>query len=491
MKTAIIPCPAKLEELKGIVSRNTPVTKQICPQLDDEAYRLSIMPDGICIEGGSDQAIIYGKTTLEQIYQQHDDAIPCLAIEDKPAYAWRAFHIDCARHFIQIDVLKKMIRMAAFYKLNKFHWHFSDDQGWRIECLAFPRLHEIGSVRKGDHFGQYDADEEEGGYYTREQVKDIVAYCASLGIEVVPEVDMPGHVTAILAAYPNLSCRGKQVEVGNKAGIFREILCVGQEETFDFIERLLKDLMELFPGKFIHIGGDETPKTRWGECPRCQQRMKDEGISSLQELQGYMENRVIAYLTEHGRTAIVWNEAANGGNLDSRAYIQLWTEDKEKAVARHIVQGGKVILSNMMNCYCDYPYGFISLKSVYELDLKPQELTDSIDEALLREESPIAGSECLIWTEYVRDSEKLEELCWPRFTASAEIGWCGAARPGYDDFTQRLQILFPVFEKLGIYATGEKGWIPSEEETLRQLEEFKKNFKQEDMEEFREAQTEI
>lgn len=475
MKTVIIPQPVKLEEGEGYVDSGATVRKEVNGDLWEEGYRLTIDESGILIEGGSPRALIHGETTLEQIRMQHSQSLPFLCIEDYPTHPMRMFHIDCARHFFSVEELKKMIRMAAFFKLNTFHWHFADDQGWRIECLAYPLLHEIGGFRKGDHFGRYLSDEPEGGYYTREQVKELVAYCQSLGIEVVPEVDMPGHVTAILAAYPQLSCRKEPMEVATKGGIFEEIFCAGQEETFAFIEHLLDDLLELFPGKYFHIGGDEAPKQRWQECPACRKRMQTENLSSADELQGYVENRIIAFLKKKGRTAIVWNDAANGGNLDADAMIQLWTEDKDNMAAKHIQKGGKVILSNEKNCYCNFPYGHISLRDVYGLDTSPKEL----QEAALgvgKKGAVAEGTECLLWSELVRDTERLEKFCWPRFTASAEVGWCGEDRHGYEDFVSRLQVLWPAFAKFGIEPMPEEGWTPSEEESKRQREEFYKDF---------------
>lgn len=403
--------------------------------------------------------------------------------QEKPAYRFRAFHIDCARHYFPMDEIKKMMDAAAYFGFNYFHWHISDDQGFRMESHRFPGLHEIGAYRNGDYFGNYDSDEPEGAYYTKEQIRELVRYGLKLGIEIIPEVDMPGHVTAILSAYPHLSCREEQVAVGMKGGIYREIFCAGKESTFTFIEELLDEIMELFPGEYIHIGGDEVPKERWTECPCCRKRMEQEGFATPQQLQGYMENRIAMYLKKHGRKAIVWNEAAKGGNLDPDIIVQLWTEDKDHAVAEHMKKGGRIFLSNMMNSYCDYPYGFISLKNVYELDMEPKELSAWKEQ--------IIGNECLIWTEYIRTCEQLEKLSWPRFAAAAAVGWMGKDRPEYSAFAQELKKDFAVFERLGIRATPEEGWVPDQEETVRQISEFRMNFTAQDMEEMQEARNNI
>ena len=484
MAIAIIPQPKKVELNEGYINYNVPVTEDRDPSMAAEAYHLEIMPEQIKIVAGSNRGLMYAHTTLEQLRVGGDGKYPCMVIDDVPSYEWRSFHLDCARHFFSMDELKKMVRMAALFKLNKLHWHISDDQGWRIESERYPKLHEIGARRKGDHFGNYDSDDWEGGYYTKAQVKDFVAYCDSLGIQVVPEIDMPGHVSAILAAYPELSCHGNPVEVGTRAGIFWDIFCAGKEAVYTFIENMLDEVLELFPGDTFHIGGDEAPKRNWKTCPHCQKKMAEEGFENVAQLQGYMSNRIASYLKSKGRKAIVWNEAARGGNLNPDVMIQLWTQDKDGSVAAHLKKGGTVYLSEMMHSYCDYPYGFISLKSVYETPLTPPSLMGT-DAAAIR------GTECLAWAEYIRDEKNLESKCWPRYAASAEVGWSGQDRPGYDDFAQRMHVLFPVFESYGIHATSAEGWLPSPEEVQRQLAEFKKNFRPEVMAQMKAAQEEV
>lgn len=484
MSISIVPQPKGIHMLEGYADYETKYVTTIDEQLPVEEYKLSITSELIEITAGSLQGIKYGEATLGQLRSCGDGQYPCLVIEDHPAFAWRSFHIDCARHFFSLEEIKKMVRMATLFKLNKFHWHISDDQGWRIESERYPKLHKIASGRQGDHFGDYVSDDWEGGYYTKAQVRELVAYCDSLGIQIVPEIDMPGHVTAILAVYPELSCSAVPVQVGTKAGIYWDLLCAGKESTFDFIENMLDELLELFPGDIFHIGGDETPKTRWKGCPHCQQRMLDQGLENEGQLQGYMSNRIAAYLKSKGRRSMVWNEAANGGNLDPDMVLQLWTEDKDGKVLDHLNKGGSVLLSEMMRSYCDYPYGFITLKSVYETDLTPAVLAGANGGNIL-------GTECLIWTEYIRDEKILESLSWPRFAASAEAGWCGEERPGYDSFAERLTSLFPIFAQHGIEATKPDGWIPSEQETQRQLTAFKRNFQPEIVAEFARAQQEV
>ena len=243
-------------------------------------------------------------------------------------------------------------------------------------------------------------------------------------------------------------------------------------------------MLELFPGKYFHIGGDEAPKERWRGCPCCQKRMEEEGLRNAQELQGYFCNRIASYLQSKGRTPIVWNEAVYGGNLNKGVAVQLWTEDKDNQIKAHLDKGGTAILAMVDHCYCDYPYGMHSLKDMYDLDTAPEEFGEQGEKCVL-------GAECLVWTEFVRDDERLEELCWPRFAALAEVGWCGGNRPGYGDFRERLSAVFGLFEKYGIHATKMEGWDPDEETAARQTAEFQMNFSEEERMEARLAQEDI
>jgi hexosaminidase len=467
--------PKQVQILGETIPWNLPIEEELRAGLGAEAYEIRIEANRICLTGGSPSGLFYARTTLEQLRLLHPEGAPQLQIRDWPDYTYRSFHIDCVRHFIEIDELKKMIRMAAQFKLNHFHWHLTDDQGWRIECRRYPKLHEIGAVRRGDHFGSYHAEDVENRYYTREQIQEIVSFCESHAIEVVPEIELPGHVTALLAAYPQFSCTGRPLEVGTKEGVYPDILCAGKEEVFSFVEDLLDDILELFPGTYFHIGGDEAPKERWDACPLCQQRMKEEGLQNGRQLQGYLENRIARYLLGKGKQPIVWNEAAYGGNLDPAITIQVWTVDPEGRTCEHLRRGGKAILSKVENCYCDYPYGIVSLRDVYQQDLEVEDQQNVCQTGARNaglEENHILGTECLIWTEFVRDAKYLETHCWPRFAALAETAWCGSARPGYEDFCRRLTALYPIFEKYGIEAVPQEGWLPSKEEAIRQKQEF-------------------
>lgn len=459
MEWNLIPRPKSVISAAGVVSADAAVTEMIDASLAPEGYVLTLGEESV-LRAGSEQGLIWGRNTLEQLKHQFPREIPCVTIEDEPAYPIRSILLDSSRHMLPISELKKMMQVASYFKLNTLHWHISDDQGWRIESRAFPKLHELGAYRKGDHFGSYRSDAVEGGYYTQEEVRDFVAYCEALGIQIIPEVDIPGHVMAILHAYPHLSCRGEPVEVVTRAAITEELLCVGRDEVFEFIETLFGELIALFPAPWFHIGGDEAPKSRWEECPHCRKRMEEEGLSNLRELQGYAMNRVAAFLRSHGRRAIVWNDGAYGGNLDPDIVLQVWFPDPDDAVGAHVAKGGQLIVSPVDRCYCDYPYGEHPQHGIYEMPMETN--------------GTVIGSETLHWAEFIRTAERLQELAWPRGAALAERCWSGEG--DYTDFCRRMEEMFPVFDELGVKATAPAGWDPDAEEAKRQIAEFHREF---------------
>ena len=466
MQLNLIPRPKTVHMDPGFAGET--ITRTIDETLPREGYRLEATEAGISLAAGSEQGMIWAENTLRQLKLQFPDRIPCLRIADAPAYPIRSFHIDSSRHMLPISELKKIVDAAAAFKLNTIHWHISDDQGWRIESKAYPLLHELGAWRNGDNFGTHRSDAREGGYFTREEVKEFVAYCHGRGLQVMPEVDLPGHVSAILHAYPQLSCRGEAVEVVTRAAITTEILCAGKDEVYTFIENMLEDLLELFPDPLFHIGGDEAPKTRWAECPHCKAKMEELGLSSHRQLQGYMSGRIAQFLRQRGRRAIMWNDGAYGGGIDADVILQVWFPDRDGALDDHIAKGGQIILSPVVPCYCDYPYGEHPLKGVYHLDLNPDYV----------KEDTLLGGECLTWSEFIRTPERLQELAFPRFTALAENLWNGGAG-NYEDFRLRLRAAQTLFDQLGIRPTPESGWDPDPEESQRQSREFRLQFEAE------------
>lgn len=504
---ALVPKPRSIAMRPGEAGKSLEQRSE--ENIPREGYRLSVSEKGILLSFADAAGAFYGRQTLEQLRFQYGDKLPCMEIADEPAYAYRGFHIDTARHFFPLDTLKAMADAAASFKLNKFHWHFSDDQGWRIESTVFPKLHEISAKRQGDHFGPYSSDEIEHYYYTREEVRELVAYCAKRGIEIVPEIDLPGHVTAILAAYPELSCTGAPQEVLTRAGIFPEILCPGKESSFAFVFALLDELCELFPGRYFHIGGDETPKIRWNECPHCRRRMREEGLTDTRQLQGYLTNRAAAHLRKHGKRAICWNEAALGENLDPDIIVQIWNDDPKdpslKALSRQKDENGKptspnqgigaklirrghdLIISNMRGCYCDYPHAYIKTAMVHDEPVRLQKCGDIQKEAA----EHTLGVEALIWTEYIRDRETLEKLAWPRFAAKADRVWSGDNAGDYADFAKRMKILFPYLQQKIPNATEPAGWMPGPIRSMKEMLGFMKNVSARQRKSYADAQDEI
>ncbi len=342
----------------------------------------------------------------------------------------RGFSLDSVRHMQSIDEIKKLIDAAALLKFNKFHWHLTDDQGWRFQCDCYPLLNTISAIRPYSDFGKAYVNEPYGRVYTKDEMREIVRYCAERGIDVIPEFDMPGHMSALLHAYPHLSCTGEDVKIKTHQGIFRDVLCLAKEECFQVVTRIIDEFLEVFPGEYIHIGGDETPSAQWKKCPNCQRLMKELGITDYAEYQNVFMNEVINYLESKNRHAIVWNEAARGKNLDKRAVIQYWKESPKETV-RFLNEGGKAILSPFSYCYLDYDYSITPLNRTYSL--KP-DLPGLTPEG----KKNIIGIEAEMWTEYVRDDTRLENLLFPRVIAVSKVALCENNKP-YDEFVKEVK----------------------------------------------------
>lgn len=417
-----------------------------------EGYRIRIQHGEITVESAAPAGEFYAFQTLRQM-MHGARALPELCLCDEPVFPYRGFMIDCARHFFTVDELKKMIDAAALYKLNKFHWHLTDDQGWRIQIDSFPLLTQIGSRRAGSHFNrEKNTGEEYGGFYTKDQIREIVDYCTQRFIEVIPEIDIPGHTSAAIAAYPHLSCTQEAIPVRICGGIFRDILCAGRESTYDFVFRVLDEVIELFPSKRIHIGGDEAPKDRWNKCPHCRAAMEREHITDAEGLQGYFMNRVIDYLTAKGVRATVWNDALKSGNLKNGATVQMWM-DRSGYSVRRANRGGQVVVSDFSHYYMDYPYGLTPLEKTYNYRPLVPELT-------FAGEKNILGVEGELWTEHVPDFARLCYQAYPRFAAIAETGWTRAERKNIYNFERRFQKSIPLLEEIGVTPAPLGEWSP-------------------------------
>ncbi len=328
-------------------------------------------------------------------------------------FAYRGFMLDSVRHMQSIEEIKKLIDALSVLEFNKFHWHLTDDQGWRFESGRFPELNTVAAVRPYSDFGKTYEDGPYGRVYTKDEMREVVAYCDERGIDVIPEFDIPGHTSALLSAIPSLSCTGEEVKIKTHQGIFKDVLCLAKEETFEVVTAIIDEILEVFPGEYIHIGGDEAPSDHWENCPDCRKYMQEHGVENYAEYQNCFMNRIIDYLESKNRHCIVWNDSAKGGNLDERAVVQYWKESP-KPTAKFLNEGGKAILSPFSYCYFDYDYNITPLNRTYSL--KP-DLNGLTEEG----RNNIIGLEGTVWTEYITENQQLEKLVFPRLIAVSKI----------------------------------------------------------------------
>ncbi len=444
----IIPRPNKITFLGGETELDqSRLSVEISPELETEEYILTAANGEIKLVGGSERAVFYGKQTLRQMGK----ASPAVIIEDKPAFAYRGFMLDTVRHIFSVEETKKMIDAAASVKMNVMHWHLTDDQGFRAFSKRRPEATEKGSVRKSSDFGRLKESGAYGGYFTAEEMKEIVDYCAERYITVIPEFDVPGHCSALIHAYPEISCTGEKIAVKTSQGIYGDILCAGKDETFDVVFDILSDLLEVFPSEYIHIGGDEAPKKRWKECPHCQKRIRENGLADEEELQGWFTNKIVEFLASKGRKAIVWNESLKGGSLNKDVVVQMWM-DRKKLSADFANSGGKMINSEFFRYYCDYPYSMTPLIKAYRYN--------PVIKGIKNKDSVI-GVESPIWTEYINDFDRLCYMCFPRFTAVAETGWTEEKNKNAADFQRRFRIYTALLNEMGINPAPPEDWNPS------------------------------
>lgn len=427
---------------------------------NEEGYLLSITPKEILIEAKSQKGAFYAVQTLLQLIpikaEEKAITIQCLEIKDEPRFKYRGMHLDVARHMYSVDFIKKYIDLIARLKMNTFHWHLTEDQGWRIEIKKYPKLQEIAAYRKETLQGHYSDQPHQfdgqryGGYYTHEQIKDIVAYAQQRQVTIIPEIEMPGHSKAAIAAYPELGCTGKQVEVATKWGVFDEVYCP-KESTFTFLEDVIDEVVALFPGKYIHIGGDEAPKTRWKKCKHCQALIKREGLKDEHGLQSYFIQRMEKYINSKGKQIIGWDEILEGG-LAPNATVMSWRGTKGAVEAAK--EGHDVILTPTSHCYFDYYQsdgeneplaigGFLPLEKVYSFNPIPEELTES-------ESKYVLGAQGNVWTEYMSGEKKVEYMTFPRAIALSEVVWSSPENKNYNDFTKRLESFQKRLDYLGV-----------------------------------------
>ena len=446
-----ISASAEAGKLKGFVFiRDT--------RLADEEYRIEIGRKSTVVRAAGFHGVLYAVETIKQMLQEAiygksvgvsaDWRLPCAVISDRPRFSYRGMHLDCARHFFSVDAVKRYLDIMAVYKLNRFHWHLSDDQGWRVEIKRYPELTLIGGYRSGTMIGRdFNSDDgiRYGGYYTQDQIREIVDYASKLGITVIPEIDLPGHMLAALSAYPWLGCSGGPYEAWHKWGVADQVLCAGKETTYEFLENVLSEIAELFPSEYIHIGGDECPKTEWENCPHCQAKIAELGLkgdgrfSAEQYLQCYVTSRMQDFLATKGKKIIGWDEILEG-ELAEGATVMSWRGvDGGKEAASN---GFDAIMTPTSHCYFDYMQskdtdsepvgigGFLPLEKVYAFE--------PLEGLPAGAEKHILGVQANLWTEYIATEEHLQYMLLPRLMALSEVQWCEPANKDFEGFRTRL-----------------------------------------------------
>ena len=402
-----------------------------------EYYNLDINKNFILIKGSDREGLIHGVYSLIQLIPRssgvNDSKLACVKIQDYPKFKWRGLLLDCCRHFMSIDFVKRYIDLLAYHKMNVFHWHLTEDQGWRIEIDKYPKLTDVGAWRKEKDGSIY------GGFYTKEQIKEVVNYAYKRGVNIVPEIELPGHCVAALAAYPEYSCTGGPFEVEKDWGVFKDIYCAGNDSTFVFLENILDEIIELFPSKYIHIGGDETPKYRWENCSKCKKRIQDENLLDSHELQSYFIQRIETYISGKGKKIIGWDEILEGG-LANNATVQSWRglEGASEAVKL----GHDAIVSPTSHAYFDYDLDAIDLEKVYNFDPIPKDIPND-------KLKHIIGGECNMWTE-LTPQNAVDSKVFPRLLAMSEVLWDYNSIRDYNLFYERVQAHYKRLDVLGV-----------------------------------------
>jgi hexosaminidase len=434
-----------LNEWDGTINENSIILSLANKESNfgKEGYTLVVNKTNVLIEASELNGLFYGIQTLRQLLPIEIESkskvenvewkIPCVVVLDEPEFIWRGLNLDCCRHFMTKEFVKRYIDLLAYHKFNTLHWHLTEDQAWRIEIKKYPELTTKGAYRTYDDGSVY------GGFYTQEDIKEVVAYAQSRFINVVPEIEMPGHSTAAISCYSDISCTGGPFEVGTFWGIYYDIYCAGNEKTFQFLENVISEVVDLFPGKYIHIGGDEAPKNRWKECSKCQQRIKDENLKDEHELQSYFVKRMEKFINSKGKQIVGWDEILEGG-LAPEATVQSWRGVKGAIDAAK--QGHDVIVSPTSHCYFDYPVDVTDMQKVYLFDPIPAELTED-------EKKHVLGSEGNMWSEYA-PQELIDDRLFPRMLALSEVVWTYPAERDFESFRQRVQKHYDRLDVLGV-----------------------------------------
>lgn len=463
MKLAVRPF-AKKSDARGniLLSIAVPNKKKVVVEPNEEAYTLTVTAKGVAISGQTAAAVFRGIQTLRKslpIVKESGSqiALPAVVIQDEPRFAYRGMHLDCSRHFFPVEFVKRFIDLIALHGMNKFHWHITDDQGWRFESKKYPKLTSIGGWRSGTVVGRNSGIDDgirHGGFYTQEECRDIVRYAADRHITIIPEIDMPGHMVAALAAYPEYGCTGGPYEVEHTWGVFADVLCPGKEQTFKFVEDVLSEVIDVFPSEYIHIGGDECPRDRWKTCDLCQQRIKNEGIkgegkqTAEDHLQGYFTKRVEKFLHTKGKRLIGWDELL-GCDVDVTSTIMSWRGAEPGAKAAKL--GHDVIMTPNSPMYFDHYQtdktnneplsigGNSPVAKVYAFEPVAADLTPE-------EAKHILGVQANVWTEYIYSTQHVEYQILPRMAALAEVQWLQPDQKDFDAFKERVTRLKAIYD---------------------------------------------
>ncbi len=454
-------------------------------KMKPEGYHLKINKEGIFITSNSLKGLFYGIQSFRQLLpprfernpllednpneiENFDCLLPHVQIEDSPYFSWRGFMLDDCRHFHGKRTVKKLLEIMASLKMNVFHWHLTEDQGWRIEIKKYPKLTEIGSERKDTQLKHTRSKkfrgESHGGYYTQEDIKEIVEFAKERFIEVVPEIEIPGHSQAAIASYPELGCTGDEVDVATTFGIKKNVYCPGKKKTFNFWYDVLDEVMVLFPSEVIHTGGDEVPKDQWEECEFCQAKIEKENLEDEEELQVFVTNNIASYLASKGRRLMGWNEILDEG-LEPNAICHYWAHD-EKEVIEHIKNGRDCVVSKNRYTYLNYGYKSLSLEKAYSFSPYLSGLRKN-------DKKHILGIEAPAWTEWIPDRETLEFQVFPRLLAISEIGWLGEKKPGYKDFHGRLKQYLPRLDYMDVNYANE---IQMDQSIVGKIKRFFRRF---------------
>lgn len=460
----LVPQPARLVEGAGTCPTNAAVRAVVDPSIPSEGYRLSVCPDGVVVASSDAAGRFYAERTLEQLGE--GGSYPCVEIEDAPAFRWRGFMLDEGRHFFGKEVVRRLIDAMAMHKMNVLHWHLTEDQGWRIDVPGMPELVRYGSVRPssprrgaqlrrrpdGDGWTIEQNTEPYGPYfYTRADLKEIVDYAAARHVTIVPEVDLPGHAFAALAAYPALACAPTNIvprAAGTVWGVIPDVLCLGNDETPRFIERVLDYVCEVFPSKVIHIGGDECPTVRWAKCPKCRARMAREGLAKPDDLQTWITRRMSAYLAKKGRRLMGWDEILNG-ELPKSAIGQSWRMEAGNGAGNGLVSGAAGAIRGHDMVMSPYRLTYFSLRQGLKDDpfvrggevlaLEKAYAYDPLAGVPEEARARVLGGECCLWSEYIWNEYDLAWRAWPRTCATAEVLWTNPVPRDYADFRRRME----------------------------------------------------